>query len=149
MDANAIVDKIIREAEQKVRSDLKVISSKIKEDFVSKAKEVVLLYYSNYPDPVLYKRTGNLKGGVIDDSFNSFKGSEYGASIQFSPSGMSDYTDGGDKGIVVKSFMSGIHGRPSVQVDSPSATDLMNNFQNGYKKTLDSYFIGMGYRVNS
>lgn len=149
MNVNALADKIIREAEQKVRADLKDISAEVKKDFVEKAKEVVLLYYANYP-PQLYQRTGNLQGGVIDDnvSFSSLNGNGYGAWIQFSSSGMADYTDGGDKAIVVDSFMSGIHGRPSIQQDSPSATDLMDNFQNGYKSILNGYFISRGYRVN-
>ena len=147
---NALIDKIIDDAEAKVRADLKVISSKAKNDFVQKAKEVVLLYYTNY-DPKLYKRTYNLQNNVINDnvSFTSLNGNGYGAWIQFSADGMRDYTDGGDKFMVVESFVAGIHGRPSIQVDSPSPADLMDDFQYSYKKrTLDGYFRSLGYRVN-
>lgn len=149
-NVNALIDKIINDAEKKVRTDLKVISSKAKQDFTEKAKEVVLLYYANY-EPKLYTRTYNLQEGVINDSvsFNSLNGNGYGAWIQFSTNGMKDYIDGGDKFMVVESFMEGIHGRPSIQVDSPSPTDLMNDFQYRYKRsTLNGYFRSLGYRVN-
>lgn len=146
---NALIDKIIDDAEAKVRADLKVISSKAKNDFIEKAKEVVLLYYANYT-PELYKRTNNLRDNVINDnmSFATLSGNGYSAWIEFSANGMGNYTDGGDKFIIVESFISGIHGRPSIQVDSPSPTELMDDFQDSYKKrTLDGYFRSLGYHI--
>jgi hypothetical protein len=149
-DVNAIVDKIIADAEKKVRTDLKNISSKVKKDFVYKAKEAVSAYYANY-SPKIYIRTNNLRNGVIDEdiSFEALNGNGYGAWIQFNSNGMSDYEDGTySADIVVSNFMSGIHGRSSVAVEDNPARDLMNDFQNNYKKTLDSYFIDLGYTVN-
>ena len=149
---NALIDKIVDDAEAKVRADLKVISSKAKNDFIEKAKEVVLLYYANYPKPPrFYERTYNLRDNVIDEDvpFGALNGNGYGAWIEFSADNMKDYTDGGDKFMIVESFMEGIHGRPSIQVDSPSPTKLMDDFQDNYKKrTLDGYFRSLGYRVN-
>ena len=144
---NAIVDKIIADAEKKVRTDLKAISSKAKQDFVDKAREAVCTYYANY-DPKLYIRTDNLRYGVIDEnpSFTVLNGNGYNAWIQFNSGKMRDYTMG-SKDVVVFNFMEGIHGRESVFVDSNPAVDFMNDFQNNYKKTLDSYFIDLGYKV--
>lgn len=146
-DVNALVDKIIADAEKKVRTDLNHISSKVKQDFVNKAKEVVLLYYSNY-SPKMYTRTYSLKNGVIDDdlSFVALNGNGYDAWVQFNSMDMSDY-EYGDKDVVVSNFMSGIHGRPSVFVEKESAMRLMDNFQEQYKATLDNYFINLGYTV--
>lgn len=146
-DVNAIVDKIIADAEKKIRTDLSNISSKAKRDFVEKAKETVLLYYANYT-PRIYQRTYNLSNNVIDDdiSFSVLNGGEYGAFIQFNSQGMSDYGMG-SKDIVVSNFMQGIHGRKSVFVDGNPAIDLMDKFQEDYKEILDGYFIDLGYRV--
>lgn len=149
-DVNAIADKIIADAEKKIRTDLKNISSKVKKDFVDKAKEVVSLYYANY-SPRLYVRTSNLMNGVIDEdiSFAALNGNGYGAWIQFNSNGMSDYNDGTySADTVVSNFMSGIHGRPRVKIDGTPAITLMNNFQNSYKKILDGYFLDLGYKVN-
>lgn len=148
--ASAFVDKIIADAEKKIRTDLKNISSKAKQDFVSKASEAVNMYYANY-SPKLYIRTNNLRNGVIDEdiSFAALNGGGYGAWIQFNSNGMSDYEDGTySAGMVVSNFMVGIHGRPSVAVDGNPAVILMDDFQNNYKKTLDGYFISLGYNVN-
>lgn len=146
-DINAIVNKIIADAEKKVRTDLKDISSKAKWDFTQKAKEVVLLYYANYT-PRVYHRTNNLQDNVIDDSlsFTALNGSGYDAWIQFNADGMSSY-DTGSKDAVVSNFMSGIHGKPSIFVERPSAMTLMDDFQNNYKTILDGYFLNLGYKV--
>lgn len=147
---DALVDKIILDAENKVRTDLKSISSKAKNDFISKATEAVSAYYASY-SPKLYIRTNNLRNGVVDEdvSFAALNGNGYGAWIQFNGSGMSDYPDGTyGVGTVVSNFMHGVHGRPSVQVDGNPAIDFMNDFQKGYKKTLDAYFLNLGYTVN-
>lgn len=148
--ANAFADKIIADAEKKIRTDLKNISSKAKKDFVNKAIEVVNMYYANY-SPKLYIRTNNLRNGVIDEniSFATLNGGGYGAWVQFNSNGMSDYEDGTfSADTVVSNFMSGIHGRPRVKIDGTSAITLMNDFQNNYKKVLDGYFLNLGYRVN-
>ena len=146
-DINAFVDKIIADAEKKVRTDLGNISSKAKIDFVNKAKEIMSLYYAHY-QPKIYQRTNNLRYNAIDEdmSFIVLNGNGYGAWIQFNSSGMLDY-DMGNKDVVVSNFMYGIHGRKSVFVEENTAMDLMNDFQNDYKKTLDSYFIKLGYTV--
>ena len=150
-DVNSLIDKIIADAKQKVRTDLASISSKAKKDFADKAKEVVLLYYAHYTKPPrVYERTNNLRDGVIDDgedlSFSTLNGDGYGAWIQFNSDGMAEY-DIGNKDIVVSHFMEGIHGRPSVFVEKNPAIDLMDEFQNNYKQTLDTYFINLGYTV--
>lgn len=146
-DVNAFVDKIIADAENKIRTDLSNISSKAKRDFVERAKEAVSLYYANYY-PKIYQRTDNLRNNVIDDdiSFSVLNGGEYGAWIQFNSNGMASYTMG-SKDVVVSNFMQGIHGRRSVAVDPNPAMDLMDDFQNSYKKTLDGYFIALGYTI--
>lgn len=145
---NALVDKIIADAEKKVRTDLEDISSKVRNDFASTAKEAVMLYYSHY-SPKIYQRTNNLKNNVVDDhwSFVVLNGHGYGAWVQFNSDGMSDY-DMGNKDVVVSNFMYGIHGRPSVFVESIPAIELMDDFQDGYKKILDGYFVNKGYTVN-
>ena len=148
-DINAFVDKIIADAEQKVRTDLTAISLKAKNDFIAKAKEVVMLYYSHYPKPPrIYERTNNLRDNVIDTdlSFIALNGSGYDAWIQFNSDNMFDY-DIGNKDVVVANFMHGIHGRPSIFVETEPAMKLMDAFQNNYKKTLDNYFLDLGYTV--
>ena len=146
-DVNTLVDKIVADAEKKVRTDLKKISSMAKIDFLGKAKEAVLLYYSHY-HPMVYVRTGNLKDNVIDDdfSFSTLNGNGYGAWIQFNSNGMSDYSIG-SKDAVVSNFMYGIHGKKSIAVEGNPAIDLMDAFQENYKTILDGYFVNLGYTV--
>lgn len=143
---NAFIDKIVADAEKKIRTDLKEISLKVKKDFVLKAKEVVASYY--IWKPRVYQRTYNLQENVIDEdvSFAVLNGSGYDAWIQFNSDGMSDYNMG-SKDVVVSNFMHGIHGRPSVYVESIPALKLMDDFQDGYKQILDSYFVNKGYTV--
>ena len=131
-DISAFVDKIIADAENKIRTDLRDISSKTKRDFVEKAKEVVMLYYSHYTKPPrIYERTNNLRDNVIDNdlSFVTLNGGGYDAWVQFNSDGMSDYVMG-NKEVVVSNFMYGIHGRKSIFVEENPAMDLMNEFQN-------------------
>lgn len=148
-DVNSFVDKIIADAEKKVRTDLKNISSIAKRDFVNKAKEVVMLYYLHYK-PRIYERTNNLRDHVVynddDLSFVTLNGNGYNAWVQFNSDNMSDY-DTGNKDAVVSNFMYGIHGKPSVFVEKESAMSLMGDFQQSYKKILDGYFINLGYTV--
>lgn len=147
-NANALIDAIIADAENKVKTDLKNISAKVKNDFVAKAKEVVMLYYAHYT-PRKYDRTYNLQGNVVDDSLSYavLNSGGYGAWIQFNSANMSDYNMG-SKDVVVANFMYGIHGRPSVFMESIPAIDLMDDFQNGYKSAkLDGYFKSLGYKV--
>lgn len=148
-DINAFIDKIVADAEKKVRTDLRDISLKAKNDFVAKAKEVVLLYYAHYTKPPrVYERTNNLRDNVIDDSisFVTLNGNGYDAWIQFNSDNMDDY-DMGNKDVVVANFMHGIHGRKRVFVEENPAMNLMDDFQNNYKKTLDGYFVSRGYKV--
>ena len=145
-DVNSFVYKIISDAEKRVRTDLKNVSSKIKQDFTDKAKEAVLMYYTNY-SPRTYNRTYNLKENVIDDdlSFTTLNGD--GAWIQFNSSNMSDYNIG-DKDVVVSNFMYGIHGKRNIFVEGNPAINLMETFQESYKSILDGYFISLGYKVS-
>ena len=145
-DVNSFVDKIISDAEKRVRTDLKNVSSKIKQDFTDKAKEAVLMYYTNY-SPRTYNRTYNLKENVIDDdlSFTILNGD--GAWVQFNSSNMSDYNIG-DKDVVVSNFMYGIHGKRNIFVEGNPAINLMETFQENYKSILDGYFISLGYKVS-
>lgn len=147
VDVNAFVNKIIGDAEAKVRTDLVHISSLIKKDFVQQANDAVLLYYSNYM-PKEYNRTFNLQNNVVDEdvSFSVLNGSGYGAWVQFNSNGMFEY-DMGSKDVVVSNFMYGIHGRKSVFVESNPAVNLMGAFQENYKIILDGYFAGLGYTV--
>lgn len=146
-DINAFVDKIIADAEKKVRADLKDVSSNVRNDFVMKAKEVVMLYYAHYT-PRIYDRTNNLRDNVVDDylSFLVLNGNGYGAWVQFNSSNMSDYKMG-NKDAVVSNFIYGIHGRPSIFMESLPAMDLMDDFQNNYKNILDGYFTSRGYTI--
>lgn len=144
---NSFIDKIVADAKEKIRTDLNDISSKVRQDFVTKAKEVVMLYYAHY-FPKIYERTDNLKDNVVDDylSFLVLNGHGYGAWVQFNSTGMSDYNMG-DKDVVVANFMHGIHGRPSVFMETIPAIELMDDFQYNYKATLDGYFLSRGYTV--
>ena len=145
-DVNTLVNKIIADAEKKIRTDLKNVSAKVTRDFIEKAKQTVFAYYEWQPK--IYERTYNLRDNVIDDSisFKILNGSRYGGGVQFTSDNMSDY-DMGSKDVVVANFMHGIHGRKSVFVESNPAMDLMSDFQNNYKKILDGYFINLGYTV--
>ena len=148
-DINAFIDKIVADAEKKVRTDLRDISLKAKNDFVTKAKEAVMLYYAHYTKPPrVYERTNNLRDNVVDDSisFVALNGKGYDAWIQFNSDNMNDYNMG-NKDVVVSNFMYGIHGRESIFVEENPAIDLMEEFQLSYKKTLDLYFLNLGYKV--
>ena len=146
-DINALVDKLVADAEKKIRTDLVDISSRVKKDFVEKASEVVMMYYSNY-QPKIYQRTYNLKENVINEevSFSVLNGGSYGAWIRFDSDSMEEY-EIGNKDAVVSNFMYGIHGRRNIFVEKNSAKSLMDDFQMNYKKILDGYFIGLGYSV--
>ena len=152
---SALINKIVDDAEAKVRADLKVISSKVKQDFVNEAWEATLMYYNQY-DPEFYKRTYNLQNNVIDENARPVSSGKnmYGAWIEFSADTMYDYPGGGDRFKVVDSFMEGIHGMKSkgseriVIQRTPSPRHVMDRFQEGYKKSkLDGYFISLGYKV--
>lgn len=148
-DVNSFIDQMIADAENKIRTDLRDISSKVKKDFIEKAREVVLLYYSHYTKPPrVYERTNNLRDNVVDDnvSFTVLNNNAHGAWIQFNSNKMSDYVHG-NKDVVVANFMEGIHGRESIFVESEPAMSLMDEFQNSYKKILDGYFLKRGYKV--
>ena len=145
---------MLPDLEPKLDSHLQPLRPTAPAAALTNASEVVLMYYSNYDPkeaswPRGYNRTYNLQNNVINDnvSFRALNGNEYGAWIEFTPATMYDYYDNGDRHIIVDSFMSGIHGKPSVQVDSPSPMAIMDNFQKGYKSTLDGYFASLGYRI--
>lgn len=146
-DVNALIDKMVADASQKIKTDLKNISSQAKRDFIAKSKEVVLLYYAHYT-PKVYQRIYNLRDNVIeeDPSFAVLSRGAYGAWVQFNSNNMSEY-DIGNKDAVVDNFMYGIHGRKKIFVEPNPAIELMNEFQQGYKTTLDSYFLNLGYTV--
>ena len=150
---DAFVEKIIADAETKIKTDLEVVSQKIRKDFTDKAKEAVLQYYANYT-PEIYVRTNNLRDNVVRDiSFSVLNSGQYGAFIQFNSSKMSEYPSYGRadgvsvKDIVVANFMAGIHGREEIQKDDNPAQQIMDGFQINYKKTLDRYFVNLGYKV--
>ena len=148
---DALINQIVDDAEKKIRTDLKVISSKVQDDFAEKAKEVVLLYYTNYPKPPrIYERTYNLYNNVIDYniSFGFLKKGRYDSWLQFNSDNMKEYTDGGNKDEIVKNFMMGIHSDEDVFVEENPAKYIMDAFQHGYKKNkLDGYFRQLGYSV--
>lgn len=150
-NVDTLIDKILDKAEAKVKASLVSISSKITNDFRRKATYAIQEYYSNYT-PYIYDRTGNLRDNVIGDelSFSILNGNIYGGGVQFNSGNMSNYMDGGDKEIVVKNFMEGIHPAPRspAYVEENSACQIMKEFQNGYKKTLDKYFISHGFEVH-
>ena len=138
---DAFINQIINDAKQKVEADIKIVNAKAKKDFVDKAREVILLYYTNY-DPDVYERTYNLRDHVLNKSVNAW--------VQFNPRYMSNYTHNNDfvKESVVDNFLDGIHGNVSVQIDSPTPAELMDDFQINYKKKiLDGYFRNLGYSV--
>ena len=148
-DVNFHIDRMISDAEKKIRTDLARISSKVKMDFISRAQEAVLLYYSHYPKPPrVYERTNNLRDNVVDSdfTFRTLNGNSYGAWVQFNSNHMQEY-DVGNKDAVVVNFMYGIHGRRSIFVEDNPAINLMRDFQTNYKTTLDKYFINLGYTV--
>ena len=149
--ANVSIDKMLMEAEKKVKKDLTEISSLIRHDFKEQAKNTLALYYSHY-NPQVYDRTFNLFNNAIDediefDDFSLSSGNSYGAWVHFTSNGMIDYVRG-DKDIVLSNFMEGIHGRPSIYVEQNLAAFIMGRYQENYKKTLDGYFIDRGFTVN-
>lgn len=148
---DALIDGILDKAEAKVKASLVNISSKVTTDFRKKAVHAINAYYANYT-PWMYDRTGNLRDNVIGDelSFNILNGNMYGGGVQFSSGNMPDYMDGGKKDIVVENFMAGIHPAPRKPafVEGNPAHQIMEDFQNGYKKTLDRYFISHGFEVH-
>lgn len=149
---NVSIDKMLAEAEAKVKASLTEISTLIKRDFKEQAHSTLALYYAHYK-PRAYERTYNLMNNAIDDdiSFDDFDISDtnmYGGFVHFTSNEMNDYSRG-DKDIVVSNFMEGIHGRPSIYVEREPAMLLMDKFQENYKsKTLDKYFIDRGFTVN-
>lgn len=144
------IDTMLAGIEAKVKADLVDISKQITQDFKEQARCVITAYYANY-SPLMYERTYNLSSGVINDdiSFSVLNGTEYGGGVQFSSAKMFDYTDGGNKDIVVNSFMFGIHGSEKIHVDAVSPMSQMEEFQNSYKNILNGYFTSRGYKVNS
>lgn len=147
---NMEIDTMLAKIETKVKADLVDISRQITQDFKEQASCVVREYYLNY-SPLMYERKDNLRSGVINDdiSFSVLNGTGYGGGVQFSSEKMWAYTDGGNKDIVVNSFMYGIHGSERVHVDETSPMSKMEEFQNSYKSILNGYFISRGYKVNS
>ncbi len=148
IDVNAFVDKIFEDAKKKVETDLAFISSQAKKDFETEARRTVMAYYAHYK-PKVYDRTDNLKKYVVDNelSFSVLNGkTKYEAWIGFNSDHMADYSSG-SKDAVVSNFMAGIHGRPSIFVEAYPAKNIMDKFQNDYKKKLDIYFISRGYSV--
>lgn len=142
------VNKMVQNAERKIRTDLKNIGSRVKDDFIKQANEAVMLYYANYT-PKVYQRTYNLMNNVIDENltFTVLNGDGSGVWIQFNSNNMEEYKYS-DKDAVVSNFMYGIHGKPSIKKDTNPAIDIMNDFQRGYKQnTLDKYFKQLGYIV--
>lgn len=146
---DALINQIIDDAEKKIRTDLKVISSKVQNDFIKKANEVVLLYYTNYTKPPRkYERTYNLYDNVVDYdiSFGFLKNGRYDTWLQFNSDNMREYDDGGNKDEIVKNFMKGSHGE-AFHEEIP-AKYIMDGYQRSYKKNkLDGYFRQLGYSV--
>ena len=148
---NVSIDKMLAEAEAKVKTSLTEISTLIKHDFEEQAKNALALYYAHYT-PDIYERTENLLRGAINDDieFDDFDLNNknlYGGWVHFNSDEMNEYQQG-NKEIVLSNFMFGIHGRPSVYVEPEPAIVLMEKFQKNYKKTLDKYFIQRGFTVN-
>lgn len=148
---NVSIDKMLAEAEAKVKANLTEISSMIRKDFKEQAKNSLALFYAHYK-PRIYNRTQNLFENAINEDmeFDDFSLSDknlYGGWVHFNADEMSEY-DQGDKDAVLSNFMYGIHGRPSIYVESTPAITLMKQFQKNYKTTLDKYFINRGFSVN-
>ena len=147
------IDTMLAEADAKIRSDLTEISRLARRDFRNKAQDALVTYYANYPKPPrIYERTENLLKNAINDdmSFDDFMITDkdsYGVWVHFNADNMDDY-DTGDRYAVLDNFMYGIHGRPSIKVDSNPAITVMNNYQRGYKNILDGYFSSRGFIVN-
>ena len=150
---NKSIDKMLAEADAKIRSDLTEISRLARTDFRNKAHDVLVTYYKNYFKSLrIYERTENLLNNAINDdmSFDDFIISDkdsYGAWVHFNADNMNDY-DTGDKYAVLSNFMYGIHGKPEIKIDTNPAISSMNAFQLNYKKTLDKYFKERGFTIN-
>ena len=151
---NKSIDKMLAEAETKVKTSLTEISTLIRRDFKEQAKTVLALYYDHYTKPPrVYDRTYNLLNNAIDDdiSFDDFEMSSpnsYGGWVHFTSNNMQEY-EMGNKDVVLANFMYGIHGRPSIFLEDEPAITLMNKFQENYKKDkLNGYFIARGFTVN-
>ena len=145
------IDKMLAEADAKIRSDLTEISRLARKDFRDKAHDALVKYYASY-SPKVYTRTENLLNNAINDdmSFDDFLISSkdsYGAWVHFNADDMNDY-EIGDKYAVLSNFMYGIHGKSEIKIDSNPAIESMNNFQINYKKTLDKYFLNKGFTIN-
>lgn len=158
--SNASIDKMLAKAEAKIKTSLTEISTLIRRDFKKQAQSALELYYAHY-NPRIYKRTGNLLNNSIDedigfDDFNLSTPNMYGGFVHFTSNDMNDYVNpfkpsqvkAGAKEVVLSNFMSGIHGSTSVYVESDPAFRLMEKFQDGYKSTLNVYFLDRGFNVN-
>lgn len=148
---NVSIDKMLAEAEAKVKTSLTEISTLIRKDFKEQARNSLAIFYEHYK-PRIYDRTRNLFDNAINediefDDFNLSDKNLYGGWVHFNADEMSEY-DSGDKDAVLSNFMYGIHGRPSIYVEPIPAITLMNKFQKNYKTTLDKYFIERGFTVN-
>ena len=144
MGVNSSADSMLKEAEKQIKKDLQDISKLIKKDFLYQGKKMVYGYYGEY-DPLVYQRTWNLAAHVLNKDVAGI--ATYGAFIKFSSENMAAYDMGGNKDIVFASFMEGIHGSPSVFTGN-NVSNIMDEFQNNYKSTLDKYFLSRGYIIN-
>lgn len=147
------IDKMLAEADAKIRADLTEISRLARRDFRNKAHDALVTYYANYPKPPrIYERTENLLKNAINDdmSFDDFIISDrdtYGAWVHFNADNMDDY-ETGDRYAVLDNFMYGIHGKRSIKVDNNPAIEIMDNYQFNYKNILDKYFTQRGFIIN-
>lgn len=145
------IEKMLAEADAKIRADLKEISGLVRKDFRSQAENALSAYYANYT-PKVYNRTGNLMDNAINDdmSFDDFiitNRDSYGGWVHFNADNMDDY-ETSDKNGVLSNFMYGVHGRPEIKIEDTPAIRLMENYQNNYKKILDGYFSSRGFTIN-
>ena len=145
------LEKMLAEADAKIRADLKEISRLVRKDFREQAENALSAYYINYK-PLVYERTRNLMENAINDdmSFDDFSitnKNSYGGWVHFNADNMNDY-ETSDKNAVLSNFMYGIHGKPEIKIESNPALRLMESYQNNYKKILDGYFSSRGFTIN-
>ncbi len=145
------LEKMLAEADAKIRADLKEISRLVRKDFRNQAENALSAYYANYT-PKVYNRTGNLMDNAINDdiSFDDFiitNKDSYGGWVHFNSYDMDDY-DTSDKNAVLSNFMYGIHGKPEIKIESNPALRLMESYQSNYKTILDGYFSSRGFTIN-
>jgi hypothetical protein len=133
-----------------IRRSMRTVANKVKADFVAQAKVCMDAYYREY-DPI-YDRTFNLQDNAIYP-YERARKNELDVGVAFSSAFMKPYPasedsefDGYDVAdLVVRNFMEGIHGNPSIYTGR-HVDETMQHFTTAYNTwKLDKYFADINF----